>query len=266
MDVECPQCGDEYQRLGHHWAVSSDCDYPDVPETWREILTGIFMGDGTRHFPPSAANARLQVTNISEPFLRHLCIELGWLTTGVRLKRTSAEIREQNRKSSLPRIASLNYEVRDQYELSTRRHPWLNRFDDWYTASGKRFPHDLELTPLVLKYWYVCDGHLLWGSSGHTRPQVWIRATNEASRPALIHGLFDNLPVAPTFRHGQLMLTSDETEWFFQYVGQPVPGYRYKFATDSKAQYREMKEAFYRRNTTTNATSNHGGSTTRSDR
>jgi hypothetical protein len=50
------------------------------------------------------------------------------------------------------------------------------------------------------------------------------------------------------------MLTTDEAEWFFQYVGDSLPGFEYKFATESKEMCRELKEAFYLRNTTTNAT------------
>lgn len=266
MTSLCPLCGQEYQHLGHHWAVSSLCDYPPIPDEWKEILTGIIMGDGTRHFPPSAANARMEVANISKRFLSFLQSKLQWLTNSVRLKRTSDEIRDQNHESTSPRFSSLDYEIRDQYGLTTRRHPWFNQFDGWYTEAGKRFPDSLTLTPLILKYWYVCDGHLIWGAKGHIRPQVWISASNESERGEYIRGLFAAVSIDPTFRDGRLMLTADETEWFFEYVGEPVPGYEYKFATESKQQYREMKEAFYRRNTTENATSNYGGSTTGSDR
>jgi len=49
------------------------------------------------------------------------------------------------------------------------------------------------------------------------------------------------------------MLTSDETGWSFEYVGEPVPGFEYKSEPGSKEMYEELKEAFYRRHTTTNA-------------
>jgi len=50
------------------------------------------------------------------------------------------------------------------------------------------------------------------------------------------------------------MLTSDETEWFFEYGGDPVPGFEYEYVTESKDEYGDRKEAFYRRHTTTKAT------------
>jgi hypothetical protein len=212
------------------------------------------MGDATIHDPPSAANPRIEVHNINYRFLHWIDGQLGRLSNGVTRRRTSEEIRETNKSASMERFSSVDYEIRDQYILTTRRHPELQEYAEWYAGEQKRFPSDLRLTPVILKTWYVCDGNLIWGSKGHTRPQVWISAENESDRTEYITGLFDSEPVSPTFREGRLMLTTDETEWFFQYVGDSLPGFEYKFATESREIYRELKEAFYRRNTTTNAT------------
>jgi hypothetical protein len=212
------------------------------------------MGDATVHDPPSAANPRIEVHSINCRFLDWIDEALAWLSNGVTLRRTSDEIREVNRSSALERFASADYEIRDQYLLTTRRHPELRQYAGWYTRRQKRFPQGLRLHPITLKLWYVCDGHLVWGTEGHTRPQVWISAENERDRGSLIRSLFDSKPVTPKFHDGRLMFTSDETEWFFEYVGDPVPGFDYKFATGSRDMYRELKEAFYERHTTTNLT------------
>jgi hypothetical protein len=196
----------------------------------------------------------MEVHNINHRFLQWIDARLEWLSNGVVLRRTSDDIREANRSSALDRFASVDYDIRDQYLLTTRRHPELHRYVEWYTEKQKRFPQDLRIRPVILKLWYVCDGHLIWGAKGHVRPQVWIAADNESDREQFVRGLFESTPIAPTFNDGRLMLTSDETEWFFDYVGDPVPGYEYKFATESKEMYRELKEAFYQRHTTTNAT------------
>jgi hypothetical protein len=68
----------------------------------------------------------------------------------------------------------------------------------------------------------------------------------------VIEGLFGTTPISPSFRSGRVMLTSDETEDFFEYIGKSVPGYEYKFVTQGKRRYHRTKEAFYRRHTTTN--------------
>lgn len=234
--------------------MSSDCSFPPLDPVHHELLTGLLMGDATIHYPPSAANPRIEVHNINYRFLHWIDEQLGRLSNGVTRRRTSDEIRETNKSASLERFSSVDYEIRDQYVLTTRRHPELHEYAEWYAGEQKRFPPDLRLTPVILKTWYVCDGHLIWGSKGHTRPQVWISADNESDRTGYITGLFDSKPISPTFSEGRLMLTSDETEWFFEYVGDSLPGFEYKFVTESKEMYRDMKEAFYQRNTTTNAT------------
>ena len=44
------------------------------------------------------------------------------------MKRTAEEIREENRGSMYERFANLDYDIRDQYILTTARHPELNWF------------------------------------------------------------------------------------------------------------------------------------------
>lgn len=246
----CPSCDEKYIRLGQHWAMSGTCSYPAIPNSWKEILIGILMGDGTIHKPPSAKNVQVQITSINKSFLKWLDEKLSWLSNGASLRRTAMEIREENRKSKYERFASLDYEIRDQYDLTTTRHPELNRFADWYTGEQKRFPEGIRLSSRILKFWYVCDGHLIWGNKGHTRPQVWISANNEADRPEYVKSLFGSTPIDPKFNEGRLMLTSDESEWFFDYVGEPPSGFEYKFVTGSREEYRTSKREFYRTSTT----------------
>lgn len=48
------------------------------------------------------------------------------------------------------------------YKLRTRRLNKLNKYrDNWYTEDGKKYPVDnINLTPTILKMWYVGDGSL----------------------------------------------------------------------------------------------------------
>lgn len=199
----CPSCGQRYERLAQHWAMSSVCDYPLLSDHTEQILMGILMGDGTVHSPPSANNARLEVTNINRHFLNWMDEELGWLSNGVRLKRTAEEIREENLRSNHDRFATADYAIRDQYVLTTARHPFVNELDNWYGDNQKRYPPDLKLNPTTLKLWYVCDGTLLWGNSGHKRPQARIEVTNEADRPSYLKDLFADVGFHPQLTVGE---------------------------------------------------------------
>lgn len=49
------------------------------------------------------------------------------------------------------------------------------------------------------------------------------------------------------------MFDSENTERFFEYIGGEIPGFDYKFETDSKSQYEATKETFYQQSTTQNA-------------
>ncbi len=221
------------------------------------------LGDGSIHDPPSARNVRFQVTSINRRFLQWMADELGIHSNEVSLHRVADTIEAQNQKSAPERLASGDYNIRDQYVLTTTRHPELNGFRDWY-GDQKRFPDNLKLSPTVLGLWYACDGSLRWGTKGHQRPQAWIAATNEADRESYLGQLFESTPCDPTINDGRIMFTSDDTERLFEYIDAAPPGFEYKFETVSRERYFERKEAFYRRNTTTNATD--GSSTTGGDR
>jgi hypothetical protein len=182
-----PSCGRSFERLAQHRAMSSDCSYPLLDPVHHELLTGLLMGDATIHDPPSAANPRIEVHNINYRFLHWIDGQLGRLSNGVTRRRTSDEIRETNKSASMKRFSSVDYEIRDQYILPTRRHPELQEYAEWYAGEQKRFLSDLRLTPVILKTWYVCDGNLIWGSKGHTRPQGgFLPKTNRTERSTLL--------------------------------------------------------------------------------
>jgi hypothetical protein len=211
------------------------------------------LGDGSIHDPPSARNVRFQVTNINRPFLGWISDELGIHSNEVSLHRDANAIEAQNKRNAPDRFAAGDYDIRDQYVLSTTRHPELNQFRNWY-GDQKRFPHCLTLSPTVLELWYACDGSLLWGTKGHQRPQARIAAENEADRQSFLGQLFEPTPCDPTVTDGRIMFTADDTERLLDYITSPTPGFEYKFETSSRERYFERKEAFYRRNTTINAT------------
>ncbi|MFB6160808.1 MAG: hypothetical protein ABEJ61_06485 [Haloferacaceae archaeon] len=248
--TRCPTCGDEYDRLAQHWAVGA-CECPSVPDGWIETITGVLMGDGTIHRPDSARNARRQVTNVSRSFLEWLDERLDRSSTGVSLWRTSAEIAEENARSSHERFSSLAYDGRDQYVLSTRRHPVLNQFVSWYDDGDRRFPHDLEPTPYILKQWCVCDGSPPWGTAGHQRPSLRMSCPNAADRPSRVAAPFEDTPLSPSINEERITFNADEAETFLDYVGSGQTGYDDKFVTERRAAYRTAKETFYRTRTTT---------------
>lgn len=50
QEHKCPSCGQSFQRIGGHWARSSNCDYPDYPQQLLDVLVGIYSTKGNMHY------------------------------------------------------------------------------------------------------------------------------------------------------------------------------------------------------------------------
>lgn len=228
----CPTCGEEFMSLGVHWKVSKNCDFPELSSRQWDILTGMLMGDATvqKHFETDADTPKLAWSMITEDFLSWLDSELGVMTLGgYDLDLTAEESAQGAIESGLTDEADPeNYS--DMYINITRTHPDFERFADWYDSEGtKRFPlDDIELTPMTLKVWYVCDGTL---NRGNPRPRARIAALNESdSIEELSQFIYEDTGIETTAtEHGKILFNTEETEEFFEYIGDPLPGFEYKW-------------------------------------
>lgn len=220
----CEQCGEEKKNLGNHWRLSSDCKYPKVSNIQRELLTGILMGDGC--LDKSGANCAIKVGMINEEYLQYVDDVLGNLSNGVKLSQTSEQSAERMRSSGFrPNADASDYST--VYTLLTKRHPYFNNFLSWYSTGEKVFPH-IELTPTILKNWYVCDGHLEQ-RDGH-RPRVIIGVTNEYNNSDKLEKMFFKVGVDVNVNKSKnLYIGADNTEKFFDFIGDAVDGFKYKW-------------------------------------
>ncbi|PSQ16165.1 hypothetical protein BRD02_05375 [Halobacteriales archaeon QS_8_69_73] len=93
---------------------------------------------------------RLPMTN--RRFLRWFDDRMGILTTGVSMKRTAAELAENNRKTGFSPDAKRR--TTTMYTPSGRER--IPFFEDlrrrWYPDGSKRFPADFALTPTLAKF------------------------------------------------------------------------------------------------------------------
>lgn len=222
--VDCLQCGDSFTNLSNHWRMSSDCDYPPLSEGQVGVLTGVLMGDGT--IDTSGANPRMKVEMVNKEYLEHLDAILGRMSVGVRKIMSAEESADRMRSSGFrPDAKTENYQ--SVYRLDTRRNPALDRFADWYKSGEKVIPK-LELTPTIVKHWYVCDGHLV--DRDDVRPIAVFGITNEYNRSDKLEQMFIEQGIdANTTKSKNLQIGVDHTEKFFEYIGNPVEGFKYKW-------------------------------------
>lgn len=232
-DLEkCRECGSTVKSLPSHWS-HTDCPYPEITEKQHEILTGLLMGDGwaTKQSKISK-NSSICTEMITLEFLKWLDSELNNISRGISKARTAEEGAKIHRKSGFnPNANADTYS--DIYKFSTISHPELNKYRSWYGSRGKKFPDDLELTPLITKVWYCCDG------SFHTsteRGQALFACFNESDRINFILELFKEKGFNPTTQRNESIIafSSDETEDLFEWMGDFCPGFSYKWDYHSK--------------------------------
>lgn len=220
----CHSCGGEFKGVGQHWAKST-CPYPEPTERQHEIITGVLMGDGYIYMN-DGENPYLSVQMTNEEFLKWLYDELDPLSRYFKHEQTAKEKAEQNRRNGYSDDAR-EEDYNDVYGFSTRCLPALKKYAAWYETGQKRFPDDLELTPLVLKMWYVCDGTKY--TQENTRPVIEIGCTNERDRVEYVKGLFSSLDVSPRFDDSVVRFRVDDSEKLWKYMGDSVPGFEYKW-------------------------------------
>jgi hypothetical protein len=234
MEV-CPNCGKERKNLSRHWYLSSSCEYPNLTEKKKEIISGLLMGDGTLAFWNKDRNCRLQVKMTNKEFLDYLDDELGIFSNGVSLLFTGREQAEKSEEAFGVNAREENYN--DVFVLQTKSVPEMNEFDSWYSKEGKVWPKNIDLTPLVLKYWYISDGSL--DNSAHHK-HILISCSSERENKKKVENYFKEkgLPKPSRWNESKrkaggwrasIAFTKSDTEKLFEYMGNPLPGFEYKW-------------------------------------
>jgi hypothetical protein len=208
-EVNCPQCGSEYTNIGLHWH-RSECSYPSFTQRQHEIITGILMGDGSIN-AKEGRKPYFKLTNKKKTFVQYIRDQFGILATDVKTEKM---------------FTSYSGEI-TMYRVATRCLPELEEYADWYKPDGKRYPHDLELTPLIAKMWYVCDGGL--NKSESQRYTVQIACKDQKDRGDKIIELFDEVGFTAKWAGSQIYLRASDSQDFLEWIGDPVPGYEYKW-------------------------------------
>jgi len=212
----CLSCGKEYQRIGSHWSRGS-CSHPKLTEEQKEILTGLIMGDGCVSDQCGKTHPRFITTMVVPEYLEWLDSKFPQYGTGVSTRCMKND--------------PGNWQ--QAYDWQTRTSPEFNEWLRWYDSGSKVFPDDVEITPLVLKNWYVTDG--TFNTSGR-HFSIRIAASNERGNEEKLKQYFNNknLPT-PKLNTGcreqngtidnwlTIYWNNGETKELFEYMGDPLP-------------------------------------------
>lgn len=125
---QCPTCGEEYQRLGQHFAYNSDHRPPlsDIQQDVVEflILHGVQVRD-------DGSASRLEVYSTDESFIRSVADVLGWLSNEPRVHETGERMTEQLNQQYASEYLHFNPEnYNDMWAVSTVPHPELSEYTE----------------------------------------------------------------------------------------------------------------------------------------
>lgn len=236
-DYECPYCENDYDYLGQHWRWNPQ-HRPKITQRQHEIVTGLLMGDGSIG-GSDRKNQYIQCGNTNLDFLKWVGNEMGILSSSIRFHSSGEENGMKNIESGFSPNAEPN-EYKDVYIWLSRSHPGFNKYDEWYGDDRrKRFPEGLELTPLILKIWFCCDG---WIDSRRERNELNIACTNESDRKTYLRDLFKRKGfearfIEEKYRSGKyegrdklkIRFTQSQSEELWNWMGGALPGFEYKW-------------------------------------
>jgi len=196
------------------------------------------MGDGSVK-RDVGRNPYIRIRSITREYLEFLDDIFGSMGLGVELRYTAEEKASENRDSGFaPNADPSTYS--DQYLWRTRRSKQFIKYAEWYEPE-KVWPKSIELTPTTLRHWYVCDGHY---HNKRSDNYISIACANEAEHKQKVEKMFKDIGLDVAYwnessvtsnpRYGgtrscKLALDVSNTKQFFEYVGNPVPGFEYKW-------------------------------------
>lgn len=212
MVVECPNCGNMYDHVGQHWSMSSTCGEPELTDRQHEILTGLVMGDASV-VRSDDRKPYVQFMMSSRSFVEWVSDEFGIFATNV------------------SEVEGTGFgEGNTYYQLRTRRANVFSEYADWYKENEKVFPDHIQLTPLTLKVWYCCDGDMSVDNRWNTKEYARISAHNEEGNKDKINSYFNGLSFEPNWNDGgRFTFGRDGSKRFWRYIGEPLPGFEYKW-------------------------------------
>jgi hypothetical protein len=211
--------------MPNHWALSS-CDPVEYCSHHIELIEGLLLSDGTVTDNPP--NSKFQIGSTNKEFLDWLQSAFGVFSGTVNLSESAADIAERNKNTEFSTNADLEL-YNDYYRFRTMASEKLNPIRDaWYTDGKKSIPDNFKLTPRKLKMWYVGDGSLRHKHKDRSCRVSISNSTFEDNRCIKILQEI-NIDASSSSSNDHILLSVENTERFFRYVGAPVPGFQYKW-------------------------------------
>lgn len=196
----CKQCGNDYDRIGHHWSQSKSCSIPQFTDRQHEVIVGSLMGDGA-----------LDSQNGRDPRV----------TIAVQKRRYIEYLQD-----ILQPLCGEIYKSNNLWWISTRNHGGLEKYASWYDSGNKLWPSDLQITPTILRHLYAQDG----STQHRASPIARVCTRNEQENREKVSEIIktSGLP-APTWDEHQFRCSVEDSQDVFKFMEHGVAGYEHKW-------------------------------------
>jgi len=219
--MKCPYCSSnkDYEVIGNHWSLSSDCDGPVLDEQQRQIVMGLML---TGASPRSdTANFRLSVHTKSKEFAEWLDSELGVM---------SASIRKIEREKESDFAKDHGYTDSEMYEYNTRTCQAITDIKD---ANFE------DLNWLAWKVVFARQGVYNLGWNSYLQIQTGRSPLSKEEFATLLNDSFgSDLGFYP--QKSAIRTDSEESaEKFMRWIGYPIPGMEWRWDPHARKEDQE---------------------------
>lgn len=217
---KCPDCGVKYVSVGDHIG-KSNCSRPDLTKKQLSIIRGCLLGDGYIR-----KSGSFELESIQKEYINYLENNFSSVTQHAKLYRSRKENMEQSLRETNPittnkDLSSYNKSYR---YLSTVHHDIKNLREKWYTPE-KTVPKNFSLNSLEAKMWYVGDG-----SKDQRRDSpdicIYTRSENKKREANLLRDQGFDVRISS---HNAIEFNQSESKKFLNWIGDPIPGFKYKW-------------------------------------
>lgn len=208
---ECPECGDEYQRLGRHWG--SSCD-PMLSSHQRSVLAGLALSGST------IDDGSIIIQTTTRPLIEWTADQLGWLA------------------GSLARIEDVSDNREPIYRLTTPKHWGVERYEGW-SSDGP--PAEYELDATTARIWWGYAGGLQWQGDYDSQRTATFSALDD-DRADWIQRVLADAGIDATRAGKRVQWHGDQLWGWLDWIGERVPGAEYKWA-ERRLAYRAWADA-----------------------
>lgn len=192
------------RRLG----INNRIEHIELTESLREYLDGLLLGDGS--LPEGRGNPWYAHTDSSKEYLL-------WL------------------KSKLEQLGLPCHDVcsnKKAFLMSSAPTPGLKKLRKrWYPQGNKKIPCDLEITPTILKNWYIGDGSR-YKSRSSFRIEICCCFDPEGKQ-RMVDQINERTDIEAHNNQRSIHILKEAHQAFFEYTlsdnHEIPPGYKYKF-------------------------------------